>query len=191
MDKRKLIGTIIGVLMFALLIVGATFAWLVLSANVTNSTANGTTLKYTVNYGKGNDVIELPYLENGTTTTANEITLTAQRPEGSLADNIKIYISTNADESDDILSTSGAIKYVICETECDETFYGNTINSLTTESTVEIFSGNLGTQDEPNKIHTYKIYLWIDATIIGVEHLNKQYSGYIHADSTQNTSQYE
>ena len=32
MDKRKLIGTIIGVTMFALLIVGATYAWLSFTA---------------------------------------------------------------------------------------------------------------------------------------------------------------
>lgn len=192
MDKRKLIGTIIGVIMFAALIVGATYAWLSFTATVTNSTANGTTLKYIVNYGKGTDISDMPILVTGTTSTASEITLTAQRPQGSIADNIKIYISTNASASDDILSTSGAIKYVICETACDTNFDGNTINSLTTESTVEIFSGTLEgtTNSSSNKTHTYKIYFWLDASTITNDHLNKSYSGYIHADSTQNTSQY-
>lgn len=192
MDKRKLIGTIVGVIMFAALIVGATYAWLTFTANVTNSTANGTTLKYIVNYGKGNDISDMPILVNGTTSTAAEVTLTAQRPQGSIADNIKIYISTNASASDDVLSTSGAIKYVICETACNASFEGNTINSLTTESTVEIFSGTLEgtTTSSTNKTHTYKIYFWLDAATITNSHLNKSYSGYIHADSTQNTTNY-
>ena len=192
MDKRKLIGTIIGVLMFALLIVGATFAWLTFAANVTNATANGTTLKYTVNYGKGNDISDIPILSTGTTTTASEITLTAQRPLGSIADNIKIYISTNASQSDDALSTSVAINYVICETSCDENFAGNTIETLNTESTIEIFSGTLEgtTTSSTNKTHTYKIYFWLDAAKITNNLVGKKYSGYIHADSTQNPTNY-
>lgn len=192
MDKRKLIGTIIGVIMFAALIVGATYAWLSFTATVTNSTANGTTLKYTVNYGKGDDISDIPILVNGTTTTASEVTLTAQRPQGSIADNIKIYISTNASASDDIITSSGAIRYVICETSCNATFSGNTINSLTTESTVEIFSGTLEgtTASASNKTHTYKIYFWLDAATITNDHINKKYSGYIHADSTQSTTNY-
>lgn len=40
MDKKKLIGTIIGVTMFAALIAGATFAWLTFSATITNGSYN-------------------------------------------------------------------------------------------------------------------------------------------------------
>ena len=38
MERKKLIGTIIGVTMFALLIVGATYAWLSATINVNNGT---------------------------------------------------------------------------------------------------------------------------------------------------------
>jgi len=192
MDKRKLLGMIIGVVMFAILIVGATYAWLSFSATVINATANGTTLSYWVNYGKGEAIEDMPILTAGSTSTASEVTLTAQRPAGSIADNIKIYLSTNANESDDVLSTSGVIKYVICETECNANFDGNTINSLTTESTVEIFSGTLSgdTASESNPIHTYKVYFWLDAATITNSHIGKKYSGYLHADSTQNTTNY-
>ena len=192
MDKRKLIGTIIGVIMFAVLIVGATYAWLSFNANVTNTVANGTTLTYWVDYGKGNDISDMPILVSGTTSTAAEITLTAKRPQGSIADNINIYLSTNASTSDDIITTSGVIRYVICETACNENFDGNTINSLTSESTIQIFSGTLsGTlEGEANTTHIYKIYFWLDAETLTNSHIDKKYSGYIHADSTQNATNY-
>ena len=192
MDKRKLIGTIIGVIMFAALIVGATYAWLSFNANVTNTVANGTTLTYWVDYGKGTDISDIPILVTGTTSTAAEVTLTAKRPQGSIADNIKIYISTNASASTDIITSSKALKYVICETSCNASFSGNTIRALENENTVEIFSGTLEgtTSSSTNKTHTYKIYFWLDASLITNSHIGAKYSGYIHADSTQSTTNY-
>ena len=185
MDKRKLIGTIIGVTMFAALIVGATYAWLSFTANVTNTTSNGSTLNYWVNYAKGEDLSDMPILINPTTSTASKVTVTAQRPKGSIADNIKIYLTTTSSNG---LTTSGAIRYVICEGECNANFTGNTINSVTATSTVNIFTGTLpGTVDSTsNATVTYNVYFWIDAETITNRHLGHTYAGYIHADSTQN-----
>lgn len=195
MDKKKLIGTIIGVIMFAALIVGATYAWLSFTATVTNATANGTTLTYWVNYsandtdsdGEIDHITDLPILTSATTSTAAEATLTAQRPQGSIADNITIYLTTTSTTS---LTTSGAVKYVICETSCDANFSGNTINSVTAASTVSIFTGTLNgtTTSDSNETHTYKIYFWLDAATITNSHVGQSYSGYIHADSHQEQS---
>lgn len=188
MDKRKLIGTIIGVTMFAVLIVGATYAWLTFTANVTNATANGTTLNYWVNYAKGTDLSEMPILVTPTTSTAAHVTLTAQRPKGSIANNIKIYLTTT---NSNILTTSGAVKYVICEGACDANFADETINSVTETSTEEIYSGTLpGTvSSDSNSTVTYNVYFWIDAATITIDHLNQEYQGYLHADSTQGPTQ--
>ena len=43
MNQKKLIGTIIGVLFFAVLIAGATFAWFTFSVNVSNGNYNAAT----------------------------------------------------------------------------------------------------------------------------------------------------
>lgn len=189
MDKKKLIGTIIGVTMFAVLIVGATYAWLSFTATVTNSTANGTTLKYTVNYVKGTDLSDLPILVTPTTSNAAHVTLTAQRPTGSIADNIKIYLTTT---SSNTLTTSGAVKYVICEGSCNASFSGNTIKSVTAKSTVNIFSGTLPgtTTGTSNATVTYNVYFWIDAATVTNSHMGQAYAGYLHADSTQSTTNY-
>ena len=190
MDKRKVIGTIIGVMMFAALIVGATYAWLSFTANVTNATATGSTLNYWVNYAKGQDLSELPMLASATTTTASKVTVTAQRPQGSIADNIKLYLTTTSTGS---LTTSGAIKYVVCEGNCtSETFSGYTINAVTATSTVEIYNRTLPgeTTSNSNATVTYNIYFWIDAATLVNAHLGQTYSGYIHADSAQNQTNY-
>lgn len=183
MDKRKLIGTIIGVTMFAVLIVGATYAWLSFTANVTNATANGTTLKYTVNYVKGNNISELPILVTPTTSSAAHVVLTAQKPTGSIADNIKIHLTTT---SSNTLTTSGAVKYVICQGSCNANFTGNTIESVTAKSTKEIYTGTL----QDNNTVTYNVYFWIDAATVTNSHLGQEYKGYLHADSTQSTTNY-
>lgn len=201
MDKRKLIGTIIGVIMFAALIVGATYAWLSFTATVTNSTANGTTLTYWVDYEKGTNISDIPILKNGTTSTASKVTVTAKRPTGSIADNIKLYLTTT---STGLTSTSGVVKYIVCvdgtddynstaDYLCDANFTGRAIQSVTATSTVEIYSGTLpGTTTATNNATvTYNIYFWIDAATLTNSHLtsaNKNYSAYIHADSHQDRS---
>ena len=189
MDKRKLIGTIIGVIMFAALIIGATYAWLTFNARVTNTVANGTTLSYWVDYEKGEAINELPILTEATTQTAASATIKAQRPEGSIANNIKIFLTTT---SNNTLTNSGTVKYVICEDECDTNFSGNTINSITATSTIEIFSGLLNDENDtpPYPEHTYKVYFWLDASIVENEHIGQTFSAYIHAESTQDETIY-
>ena len=56
MDKKKLIGLIIGIILFAALIVGATFAWLTYSINVTNGNYNVETSCFDINYENGADI---------------------------------------------------------------------------------------------------------------------------------------
>lgn len=56
MDKKKLIGLIIGIILFAALIVGATFAWLTYAINVTNGNYNVETSCFDVNYENGADI---------------------------------------------------------------------------------------------------------------------------------------
>lgn len=189
MDKRKLIGTIIGVIMFAALIVGATYAWLSFTANVVNTTTTGTTLNYWVNYAKSTDLLsDMPILSNSTTTTASKVTVTAQRPQGSIADNITLYLTTT---STGTLTTSGAVKYVVCEGDCTSTtFSGYTIGSVTAASTVSIYTDTLPgeTTSSSNDTVTYNIYFWIDVATLVNDHLGQTYEGYIHADSTQNTT---
>lgn len=214
MDKRKLIGTIIGVMMFALMIVGATYAWLTFSATVTNATANGTTLKYIVNYTKGNNITDIPILSNPTTTTATQVTVKATRPVGSIADNITLKLTTESATSLNLVNPKGSdgtpIRYVVCEGYCGATEnevvnLSNIINSPTTTKTggtvivetndngdvinrtMSIYTGSIPGSSTQSGTVEYKIYFWLDASSLVDNHVGKKYSGYIHAESVQST----
>ena len=64
MDTKKLIGTIIGVTLFAVLIAGATFAWLTFGTTVGENTYQGTSMNFIVDYTQGTDVPYLPILDS-------------------------------------------------------------------------------------------------------------------------------
>ena len=196
MDKRKIIGTIIGVIMFAALIVGATYAWLSFNATVTNATANGTTLNYWVNYTKGNDLSDLPILSAPTKTNASLITVKAQKPKGSVAKDIKLKIKAT---TTGLTTTSGVIKCVVCQGGCsnsDLTTYtvqsvAININASTEDDdSIVIYTGTLPGEwpADNNSEVQYDIYMWIDAATLTNNHLtngNNEFSGYVWAESVQ------
>ena len=87
MDKKKLIGTIIGVIMFAALIAGATFAWLTIAASITNGNYTASTKNFIVNYTSGTAVDTLNILSTPTTNDIlveeGLITVSAYKATGS------------------------------------------------------------------------------------------------------------
>lgn len=127
MDKKKLIGTIIGVVAFAAIIAGATYAWLEISANVSNVYLNGTAKNFTFQYSGSNEVSNLKQIASGSATTAN---ITSQTNAGTAGDGwaaitaskgansaaagtfrIKFQVSAN-----DFYTNS--IIYVVCKGTC-------------------------------------------------------------------------
>ena len=123
MDKRKLIGTIIGVVMFAALIAGATYAFLSFTATVTNATYNGTTMNFLVDYTKGTAITYLPQYASGTTTDITQVSpaklaedgaqlvVVAKHHENSAKGYATIKLTTT---STGTLTTGGLINWVIC-----------------------------------------------------------------------------
>ena len=142
MDKRKLIGTIIGVAMFAALIAGATFAWLTFNATVTNATYNGTTMNFIVNYSNGQSVTNIPQLTSGTPNTASCTTVNAKKNTNSVDGTLTIKLSTT---SNGTLTQSGALKWTICKGGCGT---GNSFPNGATSGQV----GDPSNTDITNKI---------------------------------------
>lgn len=183
MDKKKIIGTIIGVIMFAVLIAGATYAWLTYYATVTNATYNGTTLNYWVDYSKGTDLSDIPILTSPTTANASFVKVTAKQPAGSIANNITIKLTTT---SSNTVTTSGAVHYAICKGTCASNFSGATQGTVTAAGTKNLLTDNNVT----TTLAEYYIYFWIDAATLANGHVGQKYEGYIHASSTQDTTNY-
>ena len=178
MSNKKLIGTIIGVIAFAVLISGATFAWLTYAVNVTGGTYNGASTNFVVNYTKGTDISDVPILTSPTVSTARSLVVSANKTSTSVDGTLSIKLTTT---SSDILTTSGAIKYKACQGECAD--LTSNVGTVTASGTVEIFSGAL-----QSSATSYYVYFWIDAATFSNNHVGKSYSGYISAEAQQTQS---
>lgn len=208
MDKKKLIGTIIGVTMFAALIAGATFAWLTFSASIVNGTYNAGGRNFVIDYADGNGSITGVQILTVTTgaqvasDVANKVTLTAKlnnanSPKGEL----KLTLHTTSDPGGLITSNAGttALRYSVAM--CTDTTAGTactpgtpgtpqtvtstaqilTLPEDTTPTTTTIASNTLYTR--------LVVYIWIDAEKLTQtmydNMIGQSFSAYIHADATQ------
>ena len=210
MDKRKLIGTIIGVAMFAALIAGATFAFLSFTATVNNATYNGTSMNFLVDYTKGTAITGLPQVKTGTPTNSASLVVVASKHDNSVDGHTAIKLTTS---STGTLTTGGLVNWVICRdpdveegTQVDDVCgsnFDNASNSGVITATSEIILLNDAALAEGNSnvaadvtsdSNTYLIeedgvsyfvYFWIDSSKINNSHINQTYTGYIHASATQ------
>lgn len=186
MDKKKLIGTIIGVVAFAALIAGATYAWLTYSATITNGNYSLGSMNFSVTFVKGTAVNAVPILTNPTaaqvTSGGGSLAVQANKVSGSAPGDLTITLNTEASTAATLLS-SGALKYAACIGTCtqtnltQETYYG-TVSS--TGPTNIIASTPLTASAT-----TYNIYFWLDSATISDTVVGNAYSGYISASATQ------
>lgn len=132
MDKKKLIGTIIGVTMFAALIAGATFAWLSISASVgTPVFNNATSRNFIINYA-GDTALNanLTQIKSGGATTSaitsaasaavagdGWAAVTASKTANSAkASSFKVQASLTTNTM-----TTNSIGYAVCKGACSTT----------------------------------------------------------------------
>lgn len=179
MDKKKLIGTIIGVTLFAALIAGATYAFMTFTATVTNATYNATSMNFIVDYTKGTDINNLKQLKTATPSTATSLVVKAKKHAGSPNGNITIKLTST---STGTLTTGGIVNYVLCKGACSSFTADNVkkTGTVTATSTVDLITEALSDTEV-----SYYVYFWLDANKITNDHLNQTYSGNINASATQ------
>jgi len=211
MDTKKLLGTIVGVIMFALLIVGATYAWLTLTANVTNGNYIVGTKNFVINYVGGTEIANTVQTASSTTTNitaataANETTddgwlaVTASKTAASAKASdftIKLHITSNT-------LTTKALTYAVCKGACPTgvalaTVEGGTVTCGTGVASCGTVAGKQSNKDVTLHVDnetfnvadavpetTYNIYIWLDSGTIVAADIGKTFSGYIHASATQ------
>ena len=127
MNTKKLIGTIIGVTMFAVLIAGATFAWLTFGTQVTDNQYVGTTIQFLVDYTKGNAVQYTPILDSnlvkpGTSSDDNSATSDATKLDENEASGLVVILKKDANS----VEGHGSIKLT---TTAVKNSGGTTVNS--------------------------------------------------------------
>ena len=206
MDKKKFIGTIVGVIFFVALIAGATFAWLTFNASVTNGNYAGSTLNFTYNYTTGTDVTKINTLtatpaRNAITAGTGYVALTASKPAGSAkASKFDLILKKTTNE----IGVSNVVKYAVCKsataTDCNNSA-STAIPSATNTTWVALGTISTGTTDQTLYSDTtsfaaegaatanYYVYFWVngDAIITGNQNqvVGKSFAGYIYAKSEQ------
>lgn len=186
MDKKKLIGTIIGVVAFGALIAGATYAWLTYSATITNGNYLLSSMNFSVVYTKGTAVNAVPILTNPTATEVTSggghLAVQASKANGSAPGDLTIKLVTNNTTNTTLLSKN-ALKYAACIGTCQAANLSE-----------EIYKGTVSAKGELNIIPTtpltaspttYNIYFWLDSASVDTTIVNAEYSGYISASALQ------
>lgn len=207
MNTKKLIGMILGVTMFAALIAGATFAFLTLTATVTNNAyTNLASRNFTFSYTNGSAISEFILLTQ--TPARNSITAT----KGYLT--LDISKSTNSAKASSFVinlhkttwqpTVTGLVRYAVCRSDtasdCNNTV-ATTIPASATGNWVAVGTIDNSTGDQALYTDTttfnvigaktahYYIYFWIDASVINETNLsgadNKTIDGYVFAEATQ------
>lgn len=207
MDKKKFIGTIVGVIFFVALIAGATFAWLTFNASVTNGNYAGSTLNFTYNYTTGTDVTEPPKIltatpaRNAITAGAGYVALTASKPAGT-AKASKFDLILN--KTTNGIGDSNVFRYAVCKSataaNCNNSV-STAIPSTTNDTWVALGTISTGTGNQTLYSDTssfaaegaasanYYVYLWFNGDAITTGNQNnvvgKSFAGYIYAKSEQ------
>lgn len=182
MSKRKLIGTIIGVVAFAALIAGATYAWLSNNLGVNNGVYNVASKNFVINFTKGTDISNgVPILATATAGTAKNLNVKAGLATGSTPGTITIYLNIS---SIDTNLKNNSIKYSYCKGTCQNTDFADHTNSIGSSSgnKIAIVTNDPITSTTQT---TYNIYFWLDGSLIGDSQLGKSFSGFISAEAQQ------
>jgi len=211
-STKKIIGTIIGVIAFIAVIAGATFAWLVIQANVINNVINNATSKDFIITYAGSAAIKNPkQLASGNAKTSSITSasaastaddawaaVTASKTANSAAAGsfkLKLAISSNS-------LTTNSMVYAVCKGPCPTDVALATISDGTATcasgvskcglitagsvSDVVLFNdtSTFNTNAKVDNV-TYNIYFWLNANTIDVLDLGKGMNGYIYAEASQ------
>lgn len=188
MKKKKIIGTVIGVIFFVALIAGATYAWLTFNINVTNGTYNGTTGNFLIDYVGGGEITSVPVVSSGTPESSAVKEITAKLATNSVPGKLTIKLTTN---STTLITTSGVINYAVCTSSTTTSSCTNNFNNAVSTGTISASGEKVlyaDTTDLTNTNKHYFVYFWIDGSQITNEMLadgQNSYSGYISASAEQ------
>ena len=197
MDKKKLIGTIIGVVAFIALVAGATYAWLNAAVNVTNGNSVGKTMNFMVNYVNGTAITAMPPTlanANGTSSTT-KLSVTASKATGSAPGTMTIYLNTTTAAWNTLLG-NGVLNYGYCTSTSATTCSSFTGTGSVTFTQAGYQTGTgavnrtaiVSNVAIPNSATNYNIYFWLDGSKNDGSYTGQTYSGYIEAVATQNNA---
>ena len=215
MDKKKLIGTIIGVMAFAALIAGATFAWFTATVTINNGSYTGTAKNFVFTFaGSANIGNNLAIIDSTTSTTSNITSsasaavandgwaaITASKTANDApAKSFKLLLNITTNTL-----TTNSLVYAVCKGDCPTTALVTAVSTSGTNHTATCGSGvascgviakgstsAVTLYDDTStfnvtsaKSQIYNVYFWLDGPAISNNDMNKQFAAKINASAEQ------
>lgn len=175
MNKEKIIGTIIGVILFISLIAGITYAYLNWNSDKINY--KGSSKCFDIYYAKGTDITgaimpSTDYKGGLSATVKFNV-----KSSCNIKANGKLYLNTS-DETSNNLYREGLLNYQVLR---GSVAIGG--GSITKSGETEINLGELIKGSSAST--TYTIYVWIDYYLVENSDANSLYNGSIRAEAIQ------
>ncbi len=178
-DKTKLIGTILGVVLFIALIAGFTYAYLISRVEKTLTTGSG---KFSIDY----QIVENITAEGLTPSDSKDEGLhgkvTAKLSEGSIKGKFNIYITPSVIEG---LNTSDALKYEVYVNNSTTPYKTGDFNNAAVNNPLQIVDSY--ELNSSTTLTTFDIYIWLDNNKVTNAMFGKTFKATISADSTSIT----
>ena len=177
MDKRKIFGTILGVILFILLIAGVTYAYISWTSEKINYKVGSKC--FDIYYEKGTDI-------SGTMMPSNDYTgglsATVKMNISSSCDlkaNGKLYLNTSESTSNNLYRT-GLLNYQVLK---DNVVLSGGNGNITSSGEIAIDLGELSKSASAST--SYTVYVWINYDLVENSDVNSSYSGNIRAEAIQ------
>lgn len=176
MKKQKLIGAVLGIVLFIVLIAGVTYA--AISWNSDNINLNVKSECFDVLYDKGTDLTGA-IIPSEDYTGGNYVAVKMDiNSRCDVNANGKIYLVTSSSTSSNLYS-EGLLNYQVLLNGEVTDIKGNIISSGEIEIDVGLLNKN------STATTTYTVYVWIDKELVTNEHVSSVYSGYIYSKAIQ------
>lgn len=171
MSRRKLYGTIIGVLAFIALVAGLTYAWFTWASG--NTTISGDSGCFTIQYTNGTAISGS--LSPSVDYTGGKSTTATLNISSSCTTDGDATISLTTNSGTTVPLNEDAVKYAV--------YQGTTaISSGVVTGGTQTLASNIALTTTAT---TYTIYVWVDGEIADNDYVGTSYSGYITASAVQ------
>ena len=175
--KNRNLFLVILVIAIGFLCVGGTYALLTFSVLVTNSSYEGSTTCFDIDYSAGSAITGVLF-QSSTPQGGLSGSVTMNINSG-CSINGKGTITLNVETSTgSLLLSEGALKYAVYEDVDSEPVSSGIITST---GDMDIYSNFSISKTAKN----YYIYIWLDGSIADNDYADIPFSGYIHASASQ------
>ena len=181
-NKVKLIGTIVGVILFVILIAGFTYAYLIARTEKDFITGSG---KFSIDYSIVQDIDATSLSPSQDKNDGLHGIVKAKLSENSVAGKFNIYITPSIIEG---LNTNDALKYEVYIDGSTTPYSTGTFNGVNVGNNVKVVDSY--SLSSTSTYTTFDIYIWLDNNLIVSSMFGKKFKATISADSTSITGDF-